>query len=112
MPRVIRPSRSASTGCGGRFIDRSSSSRPAIEARTGNRAFGDERALPHPRFGEAALARFSIGARHRRKVDAERLRQRAVRRQLLPPSQAPAGDVSRQGVDDLQVERAGPHRPM
>jgi hypothetical protein len=58
-----------------------------------------------PRLGQTASARLGVGPGDSGKIDAERLGQRAVGRQLLPAPQAAAGHVSRQGLDDAPVER-------
>lgn len=65
----------------------------------------DEAALWSTRFDQAALACFIECPCHRGQVDAELLRQRALRRQALPRCEATTAHRAFQRVDDAQVDR-------
>ena len=67
---------------------------PAAAARGArDRALGDEGALPDPRLGQAAAARFVVGAGDGGEVDIQRLSERAMGRQPLAAMQAARSDV-------------------
>ena len=59
--------------------------------------------LPHARLGETASPSFGVRPRHGCQIDAERFRQSAMCRQLLPPAQATARDVFGQRFYDAPV---------
>ena len=52
--------------------------------------------------------RFGAGSRDGREVDAKRVRQRPVSRQLLPAQQAAVGDIRGQSVHDTSVHQVSP----
>src|SRR5690606_22061031 len=65
----------------------------------------DETALWPTRFDQAALARFIECPRYRGQVDAELLRQRALRGKALPRCKTTATHRALQRIDDAQIDR-------
>ncbi len=77
-----------------------------IHRRTG-RGLGYECTLPHTRIDKAAVPGVAVSARNRCQINPKRLRQSAMRRQLLATPQSPACDVSFDGVGNLPIDRTG-----
>ncbi len=64
--------------------------------------FRNECPASHLRLEQPAPAGLAIRACHRREIDVQGARQRAMRRNFLAAHQPSAGNFGRQGVDDAQ----------
>jgi hypothetical protein len=70
--------------------------------------FRNECPASHLRFEQPPPSGLAIRARHRREIDVQGARQRAMRRDFLAAHEPSTGDVGRQGVDDAQENRSLP----